>query len=158
MKILIYLFYSASVFLIAVALFGSSLSEPIVEKLSIDAIQTIGVDKSKIDSLDAQIDMSFYNMSLFIYRLERLKNFLTFGDNEQKPIDFKRHNYISDIVYEPILITVSYVIRGIMLICGIVLLLITAIIHTISSYIDLRKRVKRLEDRIFVLNQGINVK
>ena len=158
MKILIYLFYSASVFLIAVALFGSSLSEPIVEKFSIDAIQTIGVDKSKIDSLDAQIDMSFYNMNLFIYRLERLKNFLTFGDNEQKPIDFKRHNYISDIVYEPILIAVSYVIRGIMLICGIILLLITAIIHTISSYIDLRKRVKRLEDRIFVLNQGINVK
>lgn len=158
MRILIYLFYSVSVLLIAVALFGGTLSEPLVEKFSMEAIQKIGVDKSKIDSLDAQIDMSFYNMNLFIYRLERLKNFLTFGDNEQKSLEFKRHNYISDIVYEPILTAVSYVIRGIMLSGGIILLLTTAIIHTITSYFNLRKRVKKLEDKIFVLNQGINVK
>ena len=155
MKILIYLLYSVSGFLIGIALFGGTLSEPLIERISMETIQTIGVDKSKIDSLDSQIDMSFYNMNLFIYRLERLKNFLTFGDDEQKPIEFKRHNYISDIVYEPILAAVSYAIRGLMLSCGIILFLMTAIIHTITSYFNLRKRVKILEEKVLAINKGI---
>lgn len=155
MKLLILLFYSVSVLLIIAALFGGSLTESIIEEVSMKAIKTIGIDKSKIDSLDSQIDMSFYNMNLFIYRLERLKNYLTFGDDEQKPIELKRHNYISDIVYEPILTAVSYAVRGIMFTCGLVLLLIIAIIHTITSYFNLRKRVKILEERVLTNNQGI---
>jgi len=158
MKIIVYMFYLASVILIGIALFGGTLSEPLVESFSDEVIQSIGIDKSKIDSLDAQIDMSFYNMNLFMYRLERLKNFITFGDDEQKPIEFKRHRYISDIVYEPVLTAVTYVIRGIMLAIGVILLLITAIIHTIASYIDLRKRVKILETKVLALNTGISAK
>jgi len=158
MKIIIYMFYAASVLLIGAALFGGTLSEPLVEMFSNEVVQSVGIDKSKIDSLDAQIDASFYNMNLFMYRLERLKNFITFGDDEQKPIEFKRHGYISDIVYEPVLIAVTYVIRGIMLICGIIILLITAIIHTIASYIELRKRVKILEEKVLALNTGISAK
>lgn len=158
MKIIIYMFYAASVLLIGAALFGGTLSELLVEMFSNEVVQSVGIDKSKIDSLDSQIDMSFYNMNLFMYRLERLKNFITFGDDEQKPIEFKRHAYISDIVYEPVLIAVTYVIRGIMLICGIIILLITAIIHTIASYIELRKRVKILEEKVLALNTGISAK
>ncbi len=158
MKIIIYMFYFVSVIMIGIALFGGTLSEPLVENFSNEVIQSIGIDKSKIDSLDAQIDASFYNMNLFMYRLERLKNFITFGDDEQKPIEFKRHAYISDIVYEPVLTAVTYVIRGIMLFIGIVVLLITALIHTVTSYISLRKRVKILEEKFLALNPGISAK
>ena len=158
MKIIIYMFYAASVLLIGAALFGGTLSEPLVEMFSNEVVQSVGIDKSKIDSLDAQIDASFYNMNLFMYRLERLKNFITFGNEELKPIEFKRYGYISDIVYEPILTAVSYVIRGIMLFIGIVVLLITAIIHTVTSYINLRKRVKILEEKVLALNTGIYAK
>lgn len=155
MKVLIYLLYSAALIMIAVALFGGTLSEPLIEEFSISTIQTVGIDKSRIDSLDSQIDLSFYNMNLFLYRLERLKNIVTFGDDEQKPIEFKRYNYISEIVYKPILIAVSYLIRGIMLSVGIILMLITAIMHIFVSYINLRKRVKILEERILNFNPGI---
>ena len=147
MKILIYMFYIASALLIGISLFGGTLSEPLVEMFSVEIVESVGIDKSKIDSLDAQIDASFYNMNLFMYRLERLKNFITFGNDELKPIEFKRYGYISDIVYEPILTAVSYVIKGIMLFIGIVVLLITAIIHTVASYMNLRKRVKILEEK-----------
>ena len=155
MKILINLFYLISVFLIAISLFGSTISEPIVEMFSSEVVQSVGIDKAKIDSLDAQIDISFYNMNLLMYRLERLKNFLTFGDDEQKPMEFKKHNYISVIVYEPIIAAVSYIIRGIMLILGILILLMTVIIHTITSYFSLRKRVNILEERVLTLGKGI---
>lgn len=153
MKTIIFSFYLVSVFLIAVALLGGSASKPLVEVYSMKAIQTIGIDKAKIDTMDVLIDNSIYNMNLMMYKIEKLKNTLTLQDDNTKPLEFQHYKYLYNSLYMPILSTVSFALRILIGFTGIFILMITALIHSISSYFELRRRVFILEQKISSLNR-----
>jgi len=153
MKTIIFSFYLVSVFLIAAALLGGSASKPLVEVYSMKAIQTIGIDKAKIDTMDVLIDNSIYNMNLMMYKIEKLKNTLTLQDDNTKPLEFQHYKYLYNSLYMPILSTVSFALRILIGFTGIFILMITALIHSISSYFELRRRVFILEQKISNLNR-----
>jgi hypothetical protein len=153
MKTIIYSFYLVSVFLIAVALLGGSVSKPLVDGYSMKTIQTIGIDKAKIDTMDVLIDNSIYNMNLMMYKIEKLKNTLTLQDNNTKPVEFQNYKYLYNSVYMPILSTVSFALRILIGFTGVFILMITALIHSVSSYFELRRRVFILEQKISSLNR-----
>ncbi|MCX6157956.1 MAG: hypothetical protein WCK13_08630 [Ignavibacteriota bacterium] len=153
MKTIIYSFYMVSVFMIAVALLGGSLTRPLVDGYSMKTIQTIGIDKAKIDTMDVLIDNSIYNMNLMMYKIEKLKNTLTLQDDNTKPIDFRNYKYLYNSVYMPIVSAVSYVMRIVIGFTGIFILMLTALVHSISSYLSLRKRVTVLEQKLGIQKQ-----
>ena len=153
MKTIIYSFYLISVLLIAVAILGGTLSKHLVEGYSIKTIQTIGIDKAKIDTMDVLIDNSIYNMNLMMYKIEKLKNTLKLKDDSTKPVEFQNYKYIYNSVYAPILSAVSFILRILIGFTGIFIFMITALIHTISSYLSLRNRVTILEQQLKSLKQ-----
>ncbi len=155
MKIIIYSMYMIAASFLFVSLFGGSITKTIVEGYSIKTIQAIGIDKSKIDTLDSEIDKSIYNMNLIMYKIEKFKNIITFSDDNTKLIEFKKYYYLNDSVYEPLKTAISFLLRGVMLTAGIFLLMLTAIVHSVSSYFNLRQRVKLLEERILRPQTGI---
>ncbi|MFZ4590581.1 MAG: hypothetical protein ACOYN6_06260 [Ignavibacteria bacterium] len=153
MKTIIYSFYLVAVFMIGVAVFGGSLSKPLIEGYSMKTIQTIGIDKAKIDTMDVLIDNSIYNMNLMMYKIEKLKNTLTLQEDNSKPLEFQHYKYLYNAVYMPILSAISFILRIIIGFTGIFILMLTALIHSISSYFDLRRRVFNLEQKISTLNR-----
>jgi hypothetical protein len=148
MKILIYSFYAVSVFLIAVALLGGTASKPLIDGYSAKTIKLIGVDKTNIDSMDVMIDNSIYNMNLMMYKIEKYKNTLLLREDNSKPVDLQHYKYIYNSVYVPIQNFVTYILRFIIAFTGIFIFIITALIHSISSYFSLRNRVSYLEQRL----------
>ncbi len=153
MKTIIYSFYLVAVFMIGVAVFGGSLSKPLIEGYSMKTIQTIGIDKAKIDTMDVLIDNSIYNMNLMMYKIDKLKNTLTLQEDNSKPLEFQHYKYLYNAVYMPILSAISFILRIIIGFTGIFILMLTALIHSISSYFDLRRRVFNLEQKISTLNR-----
>ena len=148
MKTLIYSFYAVSVFLIAVALLGGTASKPLIDGYSVKTIKLIGVDKTNIDSMDVLIDNSIYNMNLMMYKIEKYKNTLLLKEDNSKPVDLQHYKYIYSSVYLPIQNFITYVLRFIIAFTGIFIFIITALIHSISSYFSLRNRVSYLEQRL----------
>lgn len=138
-----------------VSILGGSLTKTIVEGYSMKTMQSIGIDKSKIDTLDSEIDKSIYNMNLVMYKIEKFRNILSFSEDNSKPLEFKKYYYLNDSVYEPLKIAISFILRGAMLTAGIFLIMLTAIVHSVSSYFNLRKRVKLLEEKILHPSAGI---
>ena len=132
---------------------GGSLTRPLVDGYSMKTIQTIGIDKAKIDTMDVLIDNSIYNMNLMMYKIEKLKNTLTLQDDNTKPIDFRNYKYLYNSVYMPIVSAVSYVMRIVIGFTGIFILMLTALVHSISSYLSLRKRVTVLEQKLGIQKQ-----
>lgn len=155
MKIIIYSMYMISVSFLLVSILGGSFTKTIVEGYTVKTMQSVGIDKAKIDTLDSEIDKSIYNMNLVMYRIEKFKNIISFSEDNSKPIEFKKYYYLNDSVYEPLKAAIAYLLRGIMLTAGIFLLLLTGIIHSVSSYFSLRKRVRLLEEKILHPQTGI---
>ncbi len=153
MKIIIYSLYLVSVFLIGISLFGGSFSKPLIVGYSMQTINRIGIDKTKIDTLDVLIDNSIYNMNLMMYKIEKFKNTLTFKEDNTKPLEFQHYNYIYNSVYVPILTTMSYLLRLFIALSGIFIFIVTALVHTITSYFSLRKRVSILEQKLYSFKQ-----
>lgn len=153
MKTLIYSFYLVSVFMIVVSLLGGSLTKPLVEGYSMKTIQTIGIDKAKIDTMDVLIDNSIYNMNLMMYKIEKLKNTLTLQDDNTKPLEFQHYKYLYNAVYIPIISAVSFLLRIIIGFSGTFIFMVTALVHSISSYFSLRRRVTILEKKLGIQSQ-----
>ncbi len=148
MKTIIFSFYALSVFMIAVALLGGTLSKHLIDGYSMKMIQTAGIDRAKIDSMDVLIDNSVYNMNLMMYKIEKLKNTLTLQDDNSKPIEFQHYKYLYNSVYVPLQNAVSYILRIIVGFTGLFILMVTGLIHSVTSYISLRSRVTALEQKL----------
>jgi len=155
MKIIIYSMYMIAATFLLVSILGGSLTKTIVEAYSMKTMQSIGIDKSKIDTLDSEIDKSIYNMNLVMYKIEKFRSIISFSEDNSKPLEFKKYDYLNDSVYEPLKTAISFLLRGVMLTAGIFLLMLTAIVHSVSSYFNLRQRVKLLEERILKPQPGI---
>ncbi len=148
MKTIIFSFYALSVFMIAVALLGGTLSKHLIDGYSMKMIQTAGIDRAKIDSMDVLIDNSVYNMNLMMYKIEKLKNTLTLQDDNSKPIEFQHYKYLYNSVYVPLQNAVSYILRIIVGFTGLFILMVTGLIHSVTSYVSLRSRVTALEQKL----------
>lgn len=145
MRTIIYSFYAIAIFMVGVAVLGGSLTRPLVEGYSMKTIQKIGIDKAQIDTMDVLIDNSIYNMNLMMYKIEKMKNTLTLREDNNKPLEFQHYKYIYNAVYLPILYAITYLLRIIIGFAGIFILILTALVHSIFSYFDLKKRVNILE-------------
>lgn len=155
MKIIILLLYIFSALLAFSGLIGGSLTESIVKNYSEEVIAELGIDKSRIDSLDSQIDFVFNTVNTVLKKLENIKDVITFNEADIQPVRLIKNKYIQEIVYEPIVSGVSLMIRIVLFVAGIFLLAFTALIHTIKSYTKLRKRVRILENKFAGNNSGI---
>lgn len=148
MKNLYQILYGVSGLLLILVLLGGTVTKPVFNNYSVKTLETAGVKKSAIDSIDSRIDDMLYGVKKVQLQIEKIKNI--FSDKE---IDENRYQRVKNEVfvkniYNPVneLVIVFYRIGFFFL--SIIILLTAVIIHLSYRSIDLRKRLEKLESVI----------
>jgi regulator of replication initiation timing len=137
--------YGMSVVLLFMVILGGSLTKPVFNNFSTRTLETAGVQKSSIDSIDSKIDNMLYAVNRIQLQIEKLKNI--FGDKE---IDANKYQKVKNEmfarnIYNPLneLVIVFYRIGFFFV--SVILFMAGVIFHLAYRSTDLRRRVSKLE-------------
>lgn len=145
MKNLYQVLYGVAGLLFLVVLLGGSVTKPIFNNFSTRTIETAGVKKASLDSLDSKLDDMLYGLKKIQLQIDKLKNIFSDKEiDESKYLRVKNEVFTRNI-YNPIneLAIVFYRIG--FLFISIIFLLTAVIFQLIYRSQDLRRRVEKLE-------------
>ncbi|MCC6866095.1 MAG: hypothetical protein IT280_08035 [Ignavibacteria bacterium] len=146
MKNLYQILYGVAALLLLIVLLGGTLTKPVFNSYSVKTLETAGVKRSSIDSIDSSIDDMVYGVKKMEFQIERIKNI--FSDKEIDEAKYRRvkNEVFAKNIYTPIneLLIVGYRIG--FLFVSLILFLSAVIIQLIYRSRSLRKRVEKLEE------------
>ena len=144
--------YWLSAGLFIMALLGGTLTKPIFNNLSTRTLNTAGVKKSAIDSIDSRIDDVMYSVNKVQLQIDKLKNIFSDKEIDESKYQRTQNEMIARNLYNPIneVVIISYRIGFFFI--SVILFMGGIIAHLIYRSMDLRRRVTRLEE--WVLSNG----
>ncbi|MBZ0203671.1 MAG: hypothetical protein K8I03_11705 [Ignavibacteria bacterium] len=139
--------YGIAGLLLLIVLLGGSVTKPVFNNFSTRSLETAGVRKASVDSIDSKIDDMFYTVSKVQLQIEKLKNVFTDKEIDESKFQRKNNRVFESNVYLPLneLVIVFYRISFFFM--SLVILLGAVILQLIYRSTDLRRRVKVLEER-----------
>lgn len=149
MKNLYQILYGIAGLLLLLVLLGGSVTNPIFNNFSVKTLETSGIKRAAMDSLDSRVDDMLYTVSKVQLQIEKLKNIFSSKEiDESKYVKTKNEVFVRNI-YNPLneLIIVFY--RTGFFFIALMLLLCGVIFQLIYRGVDLRKRVTLLEKAMF---------
>lgn len=149
MKNLYQILYGMSGLLVLIVLLGGSLTKPMFNNFSVKTLESSGIKRAAMDSLDSRVDDMLYTVSKVQLQIEKLKNIFSSKEiDESKYVRTKNEVFVRNI-YNPLneLIIVFYRIG--FFVIAIILLLCGVIFQLIYRSVDLRRRVTLLEKAMF---------
>lgn len=149
MKNLYQILYGMSGLLVLMVLLGGSLTKPMFNNFSVKTLESSGIKRAAMDSLDSRVDDMLYTVSKVQLQIEKLKNIFSSKEiDESKYVRTKNEVFVRNI-YNPLneLIIVFYRIG--FFVIAIILLLCGVIFQLIYRSVDLRRRVTLLEKAMF---------
>jgi hypothetical protein len=135
--------------LVLIVLLGGSLTKPMFNNFSVKTLESSGIKRAAMDSLDSRVDDMLYTVSKVQLQIEKLKNIFSSKEiDESKYVRTKNEVFVRNI-YNPLneLIIVFYRIG--FFVIAIILLLCGVIFQLIYRSVDLRRRVTLLEKAMF---------
>lgn len=137
-----------SIILLLIVILGGSLTKGVFNNFSTSTLETAGVQKASIDSIDSKIDNMLYAVNRIQLQIEKLKNI--FGDKE---IDESKYQKVKNEmfgrnIYNPLneLVIVFYRIGFFFI--AVIFFMAGIIFQLAYRSVDLRQRVTKLEERI----------
>src|SRR4030095_490396 len=140
--------YIASGLVFILVLLGGSVTRPVFNSFSSRSLQSIGIQRYAVDSLDNKIDEMLYTVNKVTYQVERLKNFFSAEKTDEQIVKKEKNEMLLRNIYNPINQVLITVYRMSFLIISIILLFAAVITQLIYRGINLRRRVEFLEQRI----------
>jgi len=140
--------YIASGLVFILVLLGGSVTRPVFNSFSSRSLQSIGIQRYAVDSLDNKIDEMLYTVNKVNYQVERLKNFFSAEKTDEQIVKKEKNEMLLRNIYNPINQVLITVYRMSFLIISIILLFAAVITQLIYRGINLRRRVEFLEQRI----------
>jgi hypothetical protein len=140
--------YIASGLVFILVLLGGSVTRPVFNSFSSRSLQSIGIQRYAVDSLDNKIDEMLYTVNKVNYQVERLKNFFSAEKTDEQIVKKEKNEMLLRNIYNPINHVLITVYRMSFLIISIILLFAAVITQLIYRGIKLRRRVEFLEQRI----------
>lgn len=149
MKPLYITLYITAVLLLLIVLLGGSITKPIFDNFSSRTLNTAGVKKEAVDSLDNRIDEAFHQIKLVEYQIEKFRNL--FSDKKVDENKYKKESnaIFARNIYNPLVGTLNYVYRFALFLIALILLLSGAITHIVYRNMSLRRRVSDLEKAVY---------
>jgi hypothetical protein len=138
---------SAMVFIIVI--FGGSVSEPLFSNISAKTLTAAGVDKSSIDSADSKIDNMIYSVKRFERKIEKVKKFFSEDKVDESKYKKKKNKILLKTIYNPLIEILNYIYRFGFLLTSCLFLLVGMIFNLVYRNLELRRRVKRLEEVVY---------
>lgn len=148
MKNFYQILYGVAGLLFLLVILGGSLTKPVFNNYSVRTLESAGVKKASMDSIDSRIDDMLFNVKKVQLQIEKIKNIFSSDQIDESKYQRTKSEVFVKNIYNPLneLIIVFYRI-GFSFI-SIILLLTAVIIQLIYRSKDLRSRVEKLETAI----------
>ncbi|MDQ3194655.1 MAG: hypothetical protein M3P82_06615 [Bacteroidota bacterium] len=140
--------YSLSSIIFLAALLGNSLTKPVFEYLSGKTLESTGFKKSYLQSVDDRIDELVYKSKQIELQIEKLKKFFSTEKIDESKYQKDKSAMLEKTFYDPLVGMFSIVYRLIFVFLALIILSFAVIFHIANRSFDLRRRVRRLEERV----------
>ena len=148
MKNFYQILYGVAGLLFLLVILGGSLTKPVFNNYSVRTLESAGVKKASMDSIDSRIDDMLFNVKKVQLQIEKIKNIFSSDQIDESKYQRTKSEVFVKNIYNPLneLIIVFYRIGFFFI--SIILLLTAVIIQLIYRRKDLRSRVEKLETAI----------
>ena len=141
--------YILSGLIFVIVITGGSISEPLFSMISAKTLTAAGIDRSSIDSTDSKIDNLVYSVKRFERQIEKLKKLFSDDKVDESKYVKKKNKILLNTIYNPLIEILNYLYRFGFLLTSIIILLLGIIFNLIYKSLELRRRVKRLEEVVY---------
>ncbi len=145
MKNLYQVLYGVAGLMLLIVLLGGSITKPVFNNFSTRTMETAGIRKASIDSLDGRIDDMLYTVKKVQLQIEKIKNIFSSEQVDESKFQRTKSEVFAKNVYNPVneLLITFYRIGYFFI--SIIILLAAVIFQLIYRSSDLRRRVEKLE-------------
>ncbi len=124
MKNLYQILYGIAGLMLLIVLLGGSLTKPVFNNFSTRTMETAGIRKASIDSLDGRIDDMLYTVKKVQLQIEKIKNIFSSEEVDESKFQRTKSEVFARNVYNPVnelLITfyrIGYFFISIIVLCN----------------------------------------
>lgn len=140
--------YIASAIVFIVVLLGGTVTKPVFNSFASKSLETIGIKKSSVDSLDNKIDDMVYSIDKLNFQLERFKKLFSDEKTDETVLKKERNEILLKNIYKPISEILITIYRLVFLLISVIMLFGAIITQVIYRGTELRMKVEFLEQRI----------
>ncbi len=148
MKNLYQIMYGVAGLLFLIVILGGSVTKPIFNNYSVKTLESSGVKRASMDSIDSRIDDMLYNVKKVQLQIDKIRNIFSSDPIDESKYQRTKSEVFVKNIYSPLneLLIVFYRVGFFMI--SIILLLAAVIFQLIYRSKDLRRRVEKLEAAI----------
>jgi len=148
MKNLYQLLYGVAALLLLTVILGGTLTKPVFNNYSVRTLETAGVKKASMDSIDSKIDDMLFSVKKVQLQIEKIKNIFSSDEIDESKYQRTKSEVFVKNIYNPMneLLIVFYRIGFFFV--SIIILLSAVIFQLIYRSRDLRRRVEKLERKL----------
>ncbi len=140
--------YIASAIIFLIVILGGSVTKPVFNGFSESSLNTIGIKKSSVDSVDNSIDEMLYKVNRVNLKIEKLKNLFSDEKIDEEKYNKVKNGIIFRNVYTPVVEVLNTTYRIVFFIISVVVLFSAVILHLIFRNTDLKRRIAVLEEKV----------
>lgn len=140
--------YFASAIIFLIVILGGSVTKPVFNGFSEKSLNTIGIKKSSVDSVDNSIDEMLYKVNRINLKIEKLKNLFSDEKIDEEKYSKVKNEIIFRNVYTPVIEVLNTTYRIVFFIISVVVLFSAVILQLIYRGTDLKRRVAFLEEKV----------
>ena len=148
MKNLCQIFYGVSGLLLLVVMLGGSLTKPVFDNYSVKTLETAGVKKAAMDSIDNRIDEMLFSVKKVQLQIEKIRNIFSSDQIDESKYQRTKSEVFVKNIYNPLIELLILFYRTGFFFISVIMLLIAVIFHLTYRSIDLRRRIETLEKLI----------
>jgi hypothetical protein len=151
MKNLYQILYGVAGLLLILVILGGSVTKPVFNNYSVKTLESAGVKRASMDSIDSRIDDMLYNVKKVQLQIEKIKNIFSSDQIDESKYQRTKSEVFVKNIYSPLneLLIVFYRIGFFFL--SIIFLLTAVIFQLIYRSSVLRRRVEKLESKLLAV-------
>lgn len=145
MKNFYQILYGVAGLLFIIVILGGSITKPVFNNYSVRTLETAGVKKSAMDSIDSRIDDMLYKVKKVQLQIEKIKNIFSSDQIDESKYQKTKSEVFVKNIYNPLneLLIVFYRIGFFFI--SLILFLTAVIFQVVYRSVDLRRRIEKLE-------------
>lgn len=148
MKNLYQILYGVAGLLFLLVILGGSLTKPVFNNYSVKTLESAGVKKASMDSIDSRIDDMLHNVKKVQLQIEKIKNIFSSEEIDESKYQRTKSEVFVKNIYNPLNEMLMVFYRIGFFFVSIILLLSAIIVQLLYRSSDLRRRVEKLEAAI----------
>ena len=145
--------YILSCILFLSAVLGGTLMKPVFRGIAERNLDRTVLRRSSIDSLDDKVDETFYKVTKIQMQVDKIKNIFSSDNLDESKYQKEKHEIFQKNIYNPLLEILIFVYRAIFFTASILIFMSGVIMHMRSRNNRVRYKLKRLEERLAVLEK-----